>query len=180
MNPLVLFGPPASGKDTITTELHRQHEAFVLYRPMRSGPSSDRYRLLVAEAEPAAGDVLHTLDRYERRYLFDRPEVDRLLVDGYIPVLHIGQLAGVKRVHAAYPASCLVQLVCRRQICEQRSRSRADIDLPARLTAWDETQADLDAHPGLAFTLTIDTETVTPDAAARRIRHEMDRVDSRR
>jgi guanylate kinase len=174
VNPLVLYGPPASGKDVITTELVRQDPAFELYRPLRTGPISDRYRHLAKGAALPARIAFHVVERYGRRYVFDEAEVSRLLAASRTPVLHLGQLDGVQRLQALYPSAIVVQLVCSRDTCQARSAGRADVDLADRLTAWDATAADLARHPDFPFALALDTEALIPAEAAVQIRKVVD------
>ena len=157
MSLVVLYGPPAAGKDTITGELLQLDQRYALYRPLRDGAESPRYRLLTDASRPAPANVLHSWHRYGREYVFDRADVDELLAEGRVPVLHLGQLEAVLAVEAAYPDVTTVLVRCDRDEAARRIAARGDVDADERLAAWDATAADLAEHAGYRFTLRIDT-----------------------
>ena len=100
----------------------------------------------------------------------DRPELEALLAQGLVPVVHMGQLAGVRAVRD-YPAGWLSVLVwCPREVTEERVRERGAADLGARLRAWDETARDLEQADPSDFSLRIRTDWQTPTDAAEAIR----------
>lgn len=162
---LVLYGPPAAGKDTITRELHRLDPRYELYRPLRSGEESPRYRHLSAESGGEAV-VLHKQGRYGRRYVFDRQGINALHETGRIPVVHLSQVVGVDAIRHAYPATVSALIWCSLAECRRRLAARGDTDAEARIVAWRETADDLAAHRNARFTLTVDTDATGPDAAA--------------
>ena len=76
---------------------------------------------------------------------------------GKIPVLHLGQVAGVAAV-LEYPASwTTVLLWCSRETARVRCERRGNSDVNSRLTAWDETLADLRAADGSTWSIIVDT-----------------------
>ncbi|WP_344088741.1 kinase [Luedemannella helvata] len=157
----------------MTAELVKLDGRFVPYRRLKVGAGRPQgYRIVAAEqfnSLQAAGDILYRNDRYGNVYGIDRPSLDTLIGAGCVPVVHIGQIDGLMAIEA-YPAQWLrVLLWCDRQTTDQRSAARGDGDTATRLTVWDETKHDLDAHPSVVFHLRIRTDHVTVAEAARAI-----------
>ncbi|GAA4684437.1 hypothetical protein GCM10023347_44410 [Streptomyces chumphonensis] len=173
---VLLYGPPAAGKDTVTAALTELDSGYVLFPRLKIGTGKTRgYRMgtpeQLADLE-ARGDVIYRNDRYGNVYVVDRPGLDDVLDGGRTPVVHLGQMAGVERVAALFPARWVrVLLWCSKETTARRSPGRGDTDTVARLAAWDATQADLADHPQAGWELRIDTETTAPREAARSIDH---------
>jgi guanylate kinase len=170
---VVLYGPPASGKDTVTAALRDLDPSYVQFARLKVGSGKAvGYRMGTAQQLhelEAAGDVVYANSRYGNTYAIDRPGVDAAFAAG-VPVVHLGQVDGIRALVDGYPASWSVVLLwCPREVTEQRSAARGDSDTAARLAAWDATREDLDAHPGMAWDLTIDTTAAAPQDAARLI-----------
>ncbi|MFI7246394.1 phosphotransferase-like protein [Streptomyces qinglanensis] len=170
---VILYGPPASGKDTITTALSGLDPRYAQFARLKVGTGkSAGYRMGTTEQLrelEAAGDVVYANHRYGNTYVIDRPGVDAAFAAG-VPVVHLGQVEGIRGLVGGYPADWSVVLLwCPRKVTEQRSAGRGDSDTAARLAAWDATREDLDAHPGRAWDLTVDTTEATPQEAARLI-----------
>lgn len=168
---VILYGPPASGKDTVTTALTELNSKYVQFARLKVGAGkSAGYRMGTAEQLrdlEAAGDVLYANARYDNIYVIDRPGVDAAFAAG-VPVVHLGQVDGIRALVGDYPADWTVVLLwCPREVTAERSTGRGDADTMARLAAWDSTRADLDAHPDMTWELTVDTTTATPQDAAR-------------
>jgi guanylate kinase len=170
---IALFGAPASGKDTITEALAELDSRYVHFRRLKAGGGrTEGYRLCtLAEIEDlrSRGLIVYENARYDSRYAIDRPALDGLFARDLVPVVHLGQLEGVRAL-ARYPALWLpVLLHCRRDTAEQRARRRGSHDITARLKAWDETERDLDHSRPDDFALRIDTDRTSPANAARTI-----------
>ncbi|MER5642180.1 HAD family hydrolase [Kitasatospora sp. NPDC002227] len=170
---VILYGPPAAGKDTVTRALAALDPMFSLFSRVKVGPGrSAGYRMGTPEQLEelrAAGAVVYENSRYDSTYVTDRPGLDAAFAAG-VPVMHLGQVDGVRAVLDGYPAQWLTILLwCPRKVTETRSTGRGDVDTPARLAAWDATQADLDTNPNFHFDLTIRTDEVGPEAAAAQI-----------
>jgi guanylate kinase len=170
---IMLYGPPASGKDTITRELEALGSDYVHFPRLKAG--GDRvsgYRLTTESAlhvMRAEGDILYSNARYGATYVIDRPYLDRIVEHGEVPILHLGQVAGIKAVARSYPAAhwLVVGLWCSRDEAGRRLATRSDSRAPERLTVWDATLAELrSADPGL-FTLQLNTGQITAARAAR-------------
>ncbi|KIF72759.1 guanylate kinase [Streptomyces sp. 150FB] len=170
---VILYGPPAAGKDTITTALIELNSKYAQFARLKVGAGkSTGYRmgtpehLLVLEA---AGDVVYANARYGNTYIIDRPGLAEAAALG-VPVVHLGQVDGICALVNGYPSDWIVVLLwCPREVTAQRSAERGDSDTTARLAAWEATCEDLDTHPDLVWDLTVDTTAASPQDAARLI-----------
>ncbi|MEV7023231.1 guanylate kinase [Kitasatospora sp. NPDC093558] len=176
---LILYGPPAAGKDTVTRALQEISSAYRPFSRLKVGSGkSTGYRMGTAEqlaGLAAAGDVIYQNHRYGNTYVIDRPGMDEAFTAG-IPVVHLGQVEGINALTKGYPAGWSVVLLwCSREATASRSVGRGDADTADRLSAWDATQADVDAHPGQVWDLTVDTGSVEPAEAARLINNLLSR-----
>ncbi|MFF5881074.1 guanylate kinase [Streptomyces californicus] len=170
---VILYGPPASGKDTVTTALTELDPTYAQFARLKVGSGKAvGYRMGTAQQLhdlEAAGGVVYANSRYGNAYAIDRPGVDAAFAAG-VPVVHLGQVDGIRALVDGYPADWSVVLLwCPREVTEQRSAGRGDSDTAARVAAWDSTREDLDAHPGMTWDLTIDTTKTSPQDAARLI-----------
>ncbi|MFJ5843956.1 guanylate kinase [Streptomyces sp. NPDC092903] len=170
---VILYGPPGSGKDTVTAELTRLQPEFALFERLKAGPGrTTGYRLTTTahiDQLSRDGELLYRNARYDAEYAIDRPGVAALVEGGRVPVLHMGQVAGAKAV-AAFPLHWIrVLLWCPVATTESRSVGRGDTDVDARVKVWHETREDLLAHETEPWTLTLRTEALGPAEAARAI-----------
>ncbi|MGW0826312.1 guanylate kinase [Streptomyces sp. NPDC002845] len=171
---ILLYGPPAAGKDTITAALTELDARYVPFTRLKIGTGKTRgYRMCAPErlaALEARGDVIYRNDRYGNIYVVDRPGLDRAMEGGRAPVVHLGQMVGMEQVTTLFPAHWVrVLLWCSKETTARRSPQRGDTDTAARLAAWDATQADLAAHPRAQWELRVNTDTTAPRQAAQRI-----------
>ncbi|MFI5701844.1 guanylate kinase [Streptomyces xanthochromogenes] len=170
---VILYGPPGSGKDTITSELTRLRPEFALFERLKAGPGrTTGYRLTTAdriEELSSAGELLYRNARYDAEYAIDRQGVATLVDAGRIPILHMGQVVGASAL-TAFPLHWIrVLLWCPLEVTESRSLGRGDKDVDARVKVWHETREDLLAHASEPWTLTIRTDQFTPAASANAI-----------
>ncbi|MFG3656853.1 guanylate kinase [Streptomyces sp. NPDC047706] len=171
---ILLYGPPAAGKDTVTDVLTELGARYVRFARLKIGKGNTKgYRMgtpeNLADLE-ARGDVIYRNERYGNVYVVDRPGLEQAMQGGRTPIVHLGQMAGVEQVTALFPAHWVrVLLWCSRETTALRSPQRGDTDTSARLAAWDATQADLAAHPQAQWELRVDTDTTAPQEAAKKI-----------
>ncbi|MFI8234963.1 guanylate kinase [Streptomyces sp. NPDC085900] len=170
---VILYGPPAAGKDTVTRALTQMNPRYTPFARLKVGSGkSAGYRMGTAEQLlelEAAGDVVYANARYGNVYVIDRPGLDTAFATG-VPVVHLGQVDGIQALIGGFPASwAAVLLWCSREETARRSENRGDADTAARLEAWDATREDLDTHAAMAWGLTVDTTTASPQESARRI-----------
>jgi guanylate kinase len=179
---IVLYGPPASGKDTVTQALTALDARYVHFRRLKvGGGRTDGYRICTNEQIDDLRDqglIVYENVRYESRYAIDRPALDALLARGLIPVVHLGQLAGVHAL-VRCPALWLpVLLHCRRTTAAQRARQRGSADVTARLEAWDDTERELAGARPDDFALRVDTDRTSPAQSAQAIDAQLQRMNA--
>jgi guanylate kinase len=165
---VILYGPPAAGKDTITAHLNALDPAYVLFPRLKAGSGRTAGYRLTTSAEldrlAAAGAIVWENSRYGARYAIDLPELAARL-HAQVPVLHLGQVPAIEAVKKATPDAdwLVVSVWCSRDEAARRIEQRATGDTEARLQAWDETEP-LDVPD-----LRIDTSEVPAQAAARAV-----------
>ncbi|WP_435124325.1 kinase [Micromonospora tulbaghiae] len=175
MRGVILYGPPAAGKDTITRTLTETDPAFRLFRRLKAGPGRTAgYRMATVDRLQhlrSRGDVVWENDRYGARYVVDRPALRNDLTD-HVPVVHLGQAEAVEAVRSAIEGArwLTVYVWCPRPLAQHRIEARATGDTSDRLRAWDETP------PLPGADLSINTAEVSPAEAARLIRERLERV----
>ncbi|WP_331762260.1 AAA family ATPase (plasmid) [Streptomyces sp. NBC_01520] len=170
---VILYGPPASGKDTVTQALAELDPRYGQFARLKFGSGkSTGYRMGTVEQLrqlEAADSVVYTNSRYGNTYVIDAPGLDAAFAAG-VPVVHLGQIDGIRAVVDGYPADwTLVVLWCPKTVTAKRSEGRGDTDTAARLAAWEATREDMDAHPDMAWELVVETVTTTPVQSARLI-----------
>ncbi|MEV0695270.1 guanylate kinase [Streptomyces sp. NPDC050388] len=170
---VILYGPPAAGKDTVTMALTELSLRYAQFARLKVGTGkSAGYRMGTAEQLrelEAAGAVVYANSRYGNTYVIDAPGLDAAFAAG-VPVVHLGQVDGIRALVDGYAADWTVVLLwCPREVTAQRSDGRGDSDTMARLVAWEATREDLAAHPDTVWDLTVDTTVASPQDAARLI-----------
>jgi guanylate kinase len=170
---VILYGPPGVGKDTITRELSRTSPQYTLFQRLKAGPGRTAgYRLTTAEnidRLSRAGELVYRNSRYGAEYAIDRRGVFELVDNERVPVLHMGQVDGVRAVTALPIHWTAVLLWCPREVTETRCQARGDKDVNARIKVWEETRADLLEHPESPWSLVIATDRENRAQAAQRI-----------
>ncbi|WP_097981323.1 guanylate kinase [Streptomyces sp. f150] len=169
---ILLYGPPAAGKDTVTAALAHLDSRYALFSRLKIGSGKSKGYRMGTSAQLAEldgrGDVIYRNDRYGNTYVVDRPGLVLAMEGGRIPVLHLGQVAGIEAVTANCPAAWSTVLVwCSREATAVRSKGRGDRDTEVRLAAWDATEQDLATNGHPPWDLRVDTEVSSPaDGAA--------------
>ncbi|MFG1824259.1 guanylate kinase [Microbispora bryophytorum] len=171
---VVLYGPPASGKSTITAAMHRHDQRFRLLPKLKVGTGrADGYEFITAERLDElrlAGRLLLETHRYGNVYAVDRRHIEDMTAAGQVPVAHMGNIADLRHLVGRTPDAWLrVLLWVPREVTEQRSKQRGDADTAQRLNAWDEILADLITTDDGFFHLRIDTDRLDAETAAGEI-----------
>jgi guanylate kinase len=177
MPAVMLYGPPAAGKDTVTKALTRLDNSYRLHQRLKVGAGrATGYRMTTQShitALRSAGSVVWETRRYDALYVVDRASLTNML-EVCIPVLHVGQVEAVKAVTTALPPArqwVTVWLWCPRDVAAARITKRGTGDTASRLRAWDETAPLPDAD------ISVNTADVHPADAAATIHR---RVQARR
>jgi guanylate kinase len=165
---VVLYGPPASGKDTVTRALETLSPAYVHFPRLKvGGGSTATYRMTTTDQLHdlrLRGDLVWENHRYGATYAIDREGLLHAL-GHHVPVVHLGQPGAILAVRAAAPAArwLVVELWCPRDDALRRLRGRGSTDIQDRLRAWDETYRLTDAD------MTLNTVAMSPEQAATAI-----------
>lgn len=168
---VVLYGPPAAGKDTVTAALTTLDVRYQLFHKLKAGSGRTAgYRLVTVtelDATSVRGGLLHRSVRYGNEYAVDSREVDAMVACGAVPIVHMGQVCGVEAVRSYSTIRwCAIALWCSRAVTALRLQHRGSNDLAARLRAWDESVDDLLSRPDVVFDLAVHTDSCAPARAA--------------
>jgi guanylate kinase len=177
MNGVILYGAPATGKDTVTEALVRRYPAiFVPYKRLKCGPGRTAgYRMISPEAMAAipASSILWTNRRYGATYLVDREGLAETWEAGRVPVLHLGQPEAVDALMDQTPDVrwLVVELHSPLEALRERIRDRGTGDDGQRIEAAMHTPRLLTAC------VRINTSVIESDSAARLIAEHMPRSE---
>ncbi|MET9420046.1 guanylate kinase [Streptomyces sp. NPDC006540] len=182
MSAVVLYGPPTSGKDTVTAVLQAVDPRFRLVTKLKQGSGrSTGYRFVSAEELESLrrqNRIVVETRRYGNIYAVDRQSLTKPQDRGLVPVTHIGNVADMRTLLSGAQVQWLrVLLWVPRDVCETRSRQRGDTDTAKRLTAWDETAQDLlGSDLRNLFDLVVRTDRSDAERTAKDIAAAVDRA----
>ena len=151
---VILYGPPASGKDTVTAALATLSPRYVHFPRLKvGGGATATYRMTtmdVLQRLRHQADLVWENDRYGATYAIDKPELIRAL-SSHVPIVHLGQTEAVRAVRAATAEArwLVAYLWCPREVAQRRLVDRGSTDVEARLRVWDETAPLSDADLAL-------------------------------
>src|SRR5699024_6612827 len=163
---IILYGPPASGKDTITTALGGK---FAMVPRLKAGPGRTIGYRMVTDEDLAAlratpGAVLWETQRYSANYMLTKADV-LATAESAIPVVHVGETTAIDAVTHGVPELSwrIVELRCARDVAIERIAARSTEDDAERIARYDDT-------PYLEHAdLVLDTSAASPTEAARQI-----------
>ena len=179
MNGVILYGAPATGKDTVTEALVREYPYFGRYRRLKCGPGRTAGYRMISPAELAAipsSSVLWINHRYGATYLVDREGLAEMWNAGIVPVLHLGQVEAIEALVEQAPSVrwLVVELHSPLSVLQRRIKERCTGDDAQRL------QAAVDTPRLRTASIRLDTSRVTPQSAARTIAHHVPRAEKDR
>ncbi|MGL5862864.1 MAG: AAA family ATPase [Phycicoccus sp.] len=166
---VILFGPPASGKSTVTRELEALNPTFKLFRRLKVGgqPSPEYRNISYRELDElrVGGEIIWENTNYGATYATDLAGVTNALESGH-PVVHAGQPGAVTALTQAVDGArwSVVVLTCSRTTAAARLVERGTVDVADRLATWDSSESLTSAH------LRVSTEDTPPRRAALLIR----------
>lgn len=174
MRGLIVYGAPATGKSTLTSELRRlEPRRFVPFSPVKCGPGrTEGYRMVEPDElntiRAAPDDVVWEQRRYESTYVVLRSDLlnhNR----GEVPMVELGQPAAVDAVISGTPEVRwhVVELRCARATVAARVSARGTGDDTERMAHYDTTP------PLSSADLVVDTGSVAPTVAARMVARSM-------
>lgn len=104
---VILYGPPTSGKDTVTAELARQDDRYTALPKLKVGTGrSEGYRYLTStdlEKLRATGRLVVETHRYGNVYAVDRDDIAAQVEADKVPIVHMGNVADLQRLRTAIP-----------------------------------------------------------------------------
>ncbi|MDF5758980.1 AAA family ATPase [Spongiactinospora sp. TRM90649] len=169
---IILCGPPASGKSTVTGALHELDPRFVLARSLVVGDdhADDHDQVTHEQVERlrAAGRIIADTRRDGNRYVIDRHPIEHIAQAGLVPVVHVGSSRDVEGL-SVMGEWVRVLLVTPPEIRRERLRRRADDAGGPRLRGRQDAVGAVPPAADLRFHLRIATNVTPAEHAAREI-----------
>lgn len=135
---LVLFGTPASGKDTISKELEILGTYEMLRKAKFGSGRSVGYRMLGQEPDPR--QVISSVSRYGNKYYVLESELQEVIERNRIPIVCTTSVTEVTDVRVWADKHgfnlVLVGLVTSFSTFKNRSNQRGDVDTQSRADSW--------------------------------------------
>lgn len=176
---ILLYGPPAVGKDTITGRLSQLNGIYQQFERLKYGRGrTSGYRMICAcQLEAIHSDpneVLWENHRYGSTYIVDRSPLLAMVGVNKVPVVHLGQAEAVMVLTKSVPEIdwLVVDLWCPRYVAAERLACRSTGDTDARLEVFESTVRLPNAD------ITIDTSRTSPYEAAARIDRQTNLTNS--
>jgi guanylate kinase len=140
---VILYGPPAAGKSTVTEALRHSSPRYLPFDPIKvGGGRAEGYRVRSAQdlALLDPHEIVWQATRYGATYVFDRTALTASLDYGIV-VLQLGQPDAIQAIRRATISTrwVIAHLYCPRDVALDRIASRGDVDAHERMRAWDET-----------------------------------------
>lgn len=165
---LILYGPPASGKDVVTRALERQDDRLSLFRKLKVGQGrTSGYRLStpkeIDELE-ASLRLVSRVHRYGNDYYVDAPELLRMRQSGLTPIVHTADLdeVAILRREGNWLVVCLWASA---RTTRHRLMRRVDSNLDERLGLRSAMLRELGTRRP-DFDGTIITDALSPEQVA--------------
>lgn len=164
---VVLFGPPAVGKDTVTAVLTAKSARYEHFRKLKCGSGSRHGYTIITTDQlidlRAAGRVVSEVARYGSVYVVERNHLETSLAAGRCVLIHSAEVAEARALLEL--GAILVLMECSRAVAAERLRRRDPKTVDERLQVWDQVQSNLDLLNDAA-TLRLSTDSLDAPTVA--------------
>jgi guanylate kinase len=144
---ILIAGPPASGKRTLTFALTSMRRSYAPFRALSAALhptiAAERSTERHLDELKAWAQVFHEFTEDGMRYVFDHGRLNKLREHGRIPVATVCDTAGMLAFEREADDWLPILLWCPREVAEQREPALAQ---PARRRRWDRSLHRLTRH----------------------------------